>query len=90
MSTKYFTNYYTAKKYAEKRGLKEVIYGDTTYTLGGQAVSYVGYNKTGDRDDEITVLCYYGWERDIVRGRWVPIRVNKNGVGQRLMDLINH
>ena len=75
----YFTNYYTAKKYAEKHGLKEREYGDTHYTYGGNPVSYVEYNKSGSRDDDAQAVCYYGWQKDIVRGRLIPIVRNRAG-----------
>lgn len=46
---RYFTNYYTAKKLAEKRGLIEREYGDTGYMLGCEPLSYCEWNKSGSR-----------------------------------------
>ena len=83
-----FYNYYSAKKYAEKHGLKEREYGDTRYTYDGRPISYVEYNKSGSRDDDASVECWYGWERDIVRQRLVPIRRNKAGFAKELEKVI--
>ena len=58
MDIKYFANYWTARKYAEKRGLVEQEYGDCY----GSDISYVSYNKTGSKDDESEVTVYYTWE----------------------------
>ena len=60
--TKYFNNYEDAKAYAEKHHLIECEYGDTSYYLGKKPISYVAYNKSGDRRDEWLVECYYTWE----------------------------
>ena len=44
--------------------------------MGDKDVSYVAYNKSGDRNDEWEVECYYTWENDTRPGRngWVPAR----------------
>lgn len=55
----YFTNYYTAKKLAEKRGLKECEYGDYN-----DKVSYCLWNKSGDREDDAAIEAYYTWQRE--------------------------
>ena len=85
-----FFNYYTAKKYAEKHGLKEREYGDTSYKYGDNPLSYVEYNKSGSREDDAQVVCYYGWERDIVRGRLVPIQRNRAGFQKQVESVIWH
>lgn len=54
--TRYFTNYYTAKRLAEKRKLVECEYGDMFDHSG---VSYCCWNKSGDRNDETDIECYY-------------------------------
>ena len=64
MTTKYFNDYEKAKAYAEKHGLRECEYGDTGYMQGDEPLSYVAYNKSGDRFDEWEVECYYGWTRN--------------------------
>lgn len=58
-----YTNYYTAKKVAERRGLVECAYGDTPYSLRGEQVCFVCYNKTGDPNDGVVVDCYYTMEK---------------------------
>ena len=72
--TKYFIDYYKAKDYAKDHNLVECEYGDTGIKMGDKDVSYVAYNKSGDRDDEWEVECYYTWENDTRPGRngWVP------------------
>lgn len=57
--TKYFVNYWSAKKLAEKRGLRECEYGDCY----GSKVSYCLWNKSGSRDDEPDIECYYLFEK---------------------------
>ena len=72
METRYYINYYEAKDYARKHGLKECEYGDTGYKLGdGKDVSYVAYNKSGDREDDWEVECYYTWAKN-TDGRYKP------------------
>lgn len=61
---RYFIDYYKAKDYANKHGLHECEYGDVDYLPGHILVSYVGYNKSGEREDEWEVECYYTWYRD--------------------------
>ena len=61
METIYFTDYYEAKEYAEKHNLIECEYGDTGYMYKDEPVSYVAYNKSGDRDGEWEVEAYYTW-----------------------------
>ena len=74
--TKYFIDYYKAEDYAKDHGLTECEYGDTGIKMGDKDVSYVAYNKSGDRSDECEVECYYTWEDDTRPGRngWVPAR----------------
>lgn len=60
---RYFFNYYSARKLAEKRGLREREYGDTGYMLGGNPLSYCEWNKSGSRDDDAEIVCYYGWQK---------------------------
>ena len=68
---KFFVNYYQAKRYAKKHGLKEAEYGDWYPNADMRnMVSYVTYNTSGDRDDEAEVECYYKWERR--DDRWRP------------------
>lgn len=55
--TAYFTNYYKAKKYAEEQGLVENVYGDWN-----EDVSYCGWNKTGDINDDCAVEAYYHFD----------------------------
>ena len=62
METVYFTDYYKAKEYAEKHNLIECEYGDTGYMYKDEPVSYVAYNKSGNRDDEWEVEAYYTWK----------------------------
>lgn len=69
--TKYFVNYYEAKDYAKKHGLIECEYGDTGYDLDDYGISYVAYNKSGDRGDEWEVECYYTWAKN-TDGRLKP------------------
>lgn len=73
MDTKYFANYWTARKYAEKHGLVESEYGDADGMTGTSGVSYVCYNKTGSRDDEDEVVVYYNWELQ-ADGHYRPAR----------------
>lgn len=75
--TIYFNDYYKAKEYAEKHGLRECEYGDTGYMDGDEPLSYVAYNKSGDRFDEWAVECYYGWRRDGRNGRLKPYKGSK-------------
>ena len=71
METKYFVNYYKAKDYARKHGLVECEYGDTGYKLDGYDVSYVAYNKSGERNDDWEVECEYTWTKN-TEGRLKP------------------
>ena len=68
----YFNDYYKAKKYAEKHNLKECEYGDTGYMEGDKPLSYCAWNKSGDREDDWEVECYYTWKRDEQTGRNRP------------------
>ena len=72
---RYFTNYYTAKRLAEKRGLIEREYGDTGYMLGGEPLSYCEWNRSGSKDDEPEIVVYYGWE--IEGDRLIPQRISQ-------------
>lgn len=58
-----YTNYFTAKKEAKRRGLIECAYGDTPYVLHGEPIHYVCYNKTGDINDQVLIDCYYTMKR---------------------------
>ena len=60
---KLYANYYKAKEQAQKEKLIESEYGD----VYGTDYSYVMYNKTGDREDEPTIVCYYTWQKEIVK-----------------------
>lgn len=60
---KLYANYYNAKKQAEKEHLKEAEYGD----VYGTGMSYVIYNKAGDREDEPEIVCYYTWKTEVVK-----------------------
>lgn len=55
---KVMNNYYEALEYAKKHKLVECEYGDYD-----ELVSYCAWNKTGDRDDEAELECYYIFER---------------------------
>ena len=63
MKIKLYANYYKAKKEAEKEKLKEAEYGD----IYGTKYSYVMYNKSGDREDEPVIMCYYAWKTEVVK-----------------------
>ena len=63
METIYFNDYEKAKAYAKKHNLKECEYGDTGYMQGDEPLSYVAYNKSGDRSDEWEAEAYYTWKR---------------------------
>lgn len=52
--TRYFIDYQKAKAQAEKEGLRECEYGDYN-----KEVCYCCWNKSGDRDDEVDIECYY-------------------------------
>lgn len=52
--TKYFIDYQKAKAQAEKEGLRECEYGDYD-----EKIRYCCWNKSGDRDDEVDIECYY-------------------------------
>ena len=60
---KLYANYYNAKKQAEKEKLIEAEYGD----LYGTGMSYVYYNKSGNRDKEPEIICYYTWKSEVVK-----------------------
>lgn len=75
--TKYFCDYYVAKKYAEKRKLIECEYGDTGYMVGDEPISYCAWNKSGDRDDDWKVEAWYTWKRG-ENGRFHPIAMDKS------------
>lgn len=55
-----YSNYYTAKKRAEELGLKEAEYGD----VYGSNVAYCFWNKSGDRNDDEEIMCYYFFGED--------------------------
>ena len=81
MEAKYFNDYYKAKEYAEKHKLKECEYGDTGYMSGDEPISYVAYNKSGDREDEWEVEAYYTWKRNS-DGRLKPFPINREWIKQ--------
>lgn len=85
---RYLTNYYKAKALAEKRGLAEREYGDTGYMLGSEPLSYCEWNRTGSRDDEPEIVCYYGWEE--VGDRLRPVRRYQAGELQRLKAIVRY
>lgn len=60
---KLYANYYKAKEEAKREKLIEAEYGD----IYGTDMSYVRYNKTGDRDEEPEIVCYYKWTKEIVK-----------------------
>ena len=60
---KLYANYYKAKEQAKKEKLIEAEYGD----VYGTGLSYVFYNKSGDREDEPEIICYYTWKTEIVK-----------------------
>lgn len=60
METKYYTLYYEAKAKAEKLGLKEAEYGD----ISGTDISYCYWNKSGDRNDDAEIFCYYTFDKN--------------------------
>lgn len=82
---RYFTNYYTARKLAEKRGLVEREYGDTGYMLGCEPLSYCEWNKSGSRDDEAEIVVYYGWETD--GERLIPERKSQ---AKRIREIVKY
>ena len=77
METKYFNDYYKARDYAKEHGLVECEYGDTGYMDGAKELSYVAYNKSGRREDDWEVGCYYTWKRDKETGRNKPYPGNR-------------
>lgn len=82
---RYFTNYHTAKKLAEKRGLVEREYGDTGYMLGAEPLSYCEWNRSGSRDDEPEIVVYYGWETD--GERLIPERKSQ---AKRIKEIVKY
>lgn len=82
---RYFTNYYTAKKMAEKRGLIEREYGDTGYMLRAEPLSYCEWNKSGSKEDEAEIVVYYGWE--IVGERLKPERRSQ---AKRIKEIVKY
>lgn len=82
---RYFTNYYTAKKLAEKRGLVEREYGDTGYMLGDEPLSYCEWNKSGSKDTDPEIVVYYGWER--VGGGLIP---EQRSQAKRIKQLVRY
>ena len=60
---KLYANYYEAKEQAKKEKLIESEYGD----IYGTDMSYVRYNKSGDREDEPEIVCYYTWKTELVK-----------------------
>lgn len=79
METKYFNDYNKAKAYAEKHHLKECEYGDTGYMSGDQPISYVAYNKSGNREDDWEIEADYTWKRN-AEGRLRPCPVDREWV----------
>lgn len=82
--TTYFTNYYKAREYAKAHNLVENVYGDWD-----DKVSYCGWNKTGNMNDECEVEAYYHFEgskpeRD--ESEWLDDWVKTN-IG---VETINH
>jgi len=55
-----FSNYNNAVKKAEELGLKLAEYGD----VYGSNVSYAFWNKSGNRNDDEEVMCYYFFDKD--------------------------
>ena len=55
-----YSNYYNAKKRAEELGLKEAEYGD----VYGKDMAYCFWNKSGNRNDDEEVICYYFFGKD--------------------------
>ena len=53
-----YSNYYTAKERAEELGLKEAEYGD----VYNSDIAYCYWNKSGNRNDDEEVICYYFFE----------------------------
>lgn len=80
---RYFTNYYTAKKLAEKRGLVEREYGDTGYMLGCEPLSYCEWNKSGSRNDDPEIVAFYGWETE--GSRLIPERKSQAKIIKQLV-----
>lgn len=60
---KLYANYYNAKEQAKKEKLQEAEYGD----VYGTNYSYVQYNKSGDREDDPEIICYYTWKTEVVK-----------------------
>lgn len=85
---RFFTNYYKAKALAEKRGLVEREYGDTGYMLIDEPISYCEWNRTGSRDDEPEIVCYYSWK--LTEKGLRPIKRYKNGELERLKAIIRY
>lgn len=82
--TVYFTNYYKAREYAKAHNFIENVYGDWD-----ERVSYCGWNKTGDINDECEVEAYYCFdgrypEKD--ESEWLDDWVKTN-IG---VETINH
>lgn len=73
---KYFINYYRAKEYAKKHHLRECDYGDYD-----DKVSYCVWNKSGNRDKEAEIECYYLFD-----GRYPDTRVTNDW----LLDWCKH
>ena len=55
-----FADYYMAKKFAERKGLKLAEYGD----VYGTKLSYCVYNKSGNRNDDEEVIAYYKFDEN--------------------------
>lgn len=72
--TKYYINYYKAKADAEKHGLKECDYGDWDADI-----SYCCWNKSGDRNDDAEIECYYIFEKQD-DGRYRPQKIASESI----------
>lgn len=55
-----YSNYYNAEKKAKELGLKLAEYGD----VYGSNVSYAFWNKSGNRNEDEEVMCYYFFDKD--------------------------
>lgn len=75
---KYYINYYKAKAEARKHGLVECDYGDL-----GDKISYCCWNKSGNRDDEAEIECYYIFEKQS-DGKCRPQKI----ASENLFDLV--
>lgn len=54
-----YGDYQQAKKDAEKQKLLLAEYGD----IYGSSLSYCYFNKTGNRNDDEIIICYYRFDK---------------------------